>query len=86
MSDEPCSHGRTNFQTCAACELRGLRLITIGDRFGAHDLVEARGLLQAALERVDAKLRQLDGRMTAGNPSLVVNVAGAVPRVESEPR
>lgn len=41
----------------------------------AHDLVDARRELAGLIERIDARLRELDGRATAGHPSL---------RVESE--
>jgi hypothetical protein len=44
--------------------------------WSAHDLVDARRELTGLVDRIDARLRELDGRATAGAPSL---------RVESEP-
>lgn len=42
---------------------------TIG-RASAHELVELRALLVERVEAIDARLRELDGRNTAGAPSL----------------
>lgn len=72
MSDpRTCSHGRTVAQVCPICELRGLRYITApGSRYEAHDLVEARQQLVGCIAEIDARLRELDGRNTAGAPSL----------------
>ena len=36
----------------------------------AHDLVERREALMLEVHRIDARLRELDGRKTAGHPSL----------------
>jgi hypothetical protein len=55
-------------------EKRRFVMLTRLDWNDAHKIVAARAGLAEVIERFDARLRELDGRATAGNPSLRVGL------------